>query len=86
MKKLRTLLILQAVIMLFVGLYIVGIEFSDNSKVAGTGNQIAAPPLPQIPGGDGPIEKTFTLFAVFGILLVIGAIIEMVILFFSAFR
>jgi len=85
MKKLHTLLIAQAVIMLFIGLYIVGIEFSDNGKVAGTGNQIAVP-TPQPPEGENPIAKTFTLFAIFGVLLVIGAIIELVILFVSAFR
>jgi len=81
-------LILQAVIMLFAGLYIVGTQFSDSEKVAGTGN-VAAPPLPEMPStadGENPITKTFTLFAIFGILLVIGAIIEMVILFISALR
>ncbi len=88
MKKLRTLLTVQAVMMLFIGLYIVGAELAVKG-VVGTGNQIASPPILQMPqtaDGDNPIVKTFTLFAIFGILLALGAIIELVILFVSAFR
>lgn len=88
MKKLRTLLTVQAVMMLFIGLYIVGAEFAVKG-VIGTGNPIASPPTPQVPqtsDGENPIAKTFTLFAIFGILLVVGAAIELVILFISAFR
>lgn len=82
MKKLRTLLTVQAVMMLFIGIYIVGAELAVN-RVIGTGNPIA--PVPQAPDKN-PIEKTFTLFAIFGILLAVGAIVELAILFFSAFR
>jgi len=81
MKKLRTMLTVQAVMMLFIGIYIVGTELAVNVFI--TGNPIA--PLPQMPD-ENPIEKTFSLFVIFGIILAIGAIVELVILFYSAFR
>jgi hypothetical protein len=82
MKKLRTFLVAQAVITFLIGLYLLSTQFPDE-RVSLTGNPIA--PIPNAPE-ENPVTKTFGLFALFGILLAIGAVIELVILAISAFR
>lgn len=82
MKKVRLLLMIQAVIMMFIGLYIVGAEFSQKKGI--TGNPIAAPPTPSLPD-ENPIARAFSLFLFFGILLAVGAVIELIVLAVSSF-
>ncbi len=74
----------QAIIMLFAGFYLISYNFPDE-KVSLTGHQISSPPTLSLPD-ENPITKTLGLFATFGILLAVGAVIELVILAISAFR
>jgi len=78
MKKLRVFLIAQALLMLLIGLYLVSYSLPDQAAISG--NQILNTEA------EDPISHAMSLVALFGIFLFIGAIAELVILFFSSFR
>ena len=84
MKKVKTLLITQSIITLLLGFYLISYAFPEQ-KVSLTGHQISPPPTPSLPD-ENPITQTLNLFAIFDIMLAIGAVIELAILVFSAFR